>query len=126
MEQMKNENREVLQERYELVLERIGEMGTETMGHPALDAYFGKMADFSQKLSGYYAFVNEGHMREAELAQLQAWNRDLYEDILPENYEQSWGNPAYGAAQMDEQWGQLLACVYKELRGGIVPAAQGD
>lgn len=126
MEQMQSENREVLQERYELVLERIGEMGTETMGHPALDAYFGKMADFSQKLSGYYAFVNEGHMQEAELAQLQAWNRDLYEDILPENYDQSWGNPAYGAAQMDEQWGQLLAHVYKELRDGIISAAQGD
>lgn len=126
MKQMQSENREVLQERYELVLERIGEMGTEPMGHPALDAYFGRMADFSQKLSGYYAFVNEGHMREAELTQLQAWNRDLYEDILPENYDQSWGNPAYAAAQMGEQWGQLLSCVYKELRGAIVPAAQGD
>lgn len=126
MEQTQSENRGILQERYELVLERIGEMKAETMGHPAMDEYFGKMADFSQKLSGYYAFVNEGHMREAELTQLQAWNRDLYEDILPENYDQSWGNPAYGAAQMGEQWGQLLACVYKELRDGIISAAQGD
>lgn len=126
MEQTQSENREILQERYELVLERIGQMGTEPMGHPTLDEYFGKMADFSQKLSGYYAFVNEGHMRGAELTQLQAWNRDLYEDILPENYDQSWGNPAYAAAQMGEQWGQLLACVYKELRGGIVPAARGE
>lgn len=126
MEQTQSVNREILQERYELVLERIGEMEAETIGHPALDEYFGKMADFSQKLSGYYAFVNEGHMREADLAQLQAWNRDLYEDILPENYDKSWGNPAYAAAQMDEQWGQLLAHVYKELRNGIIPAAQGD
>ncbi|MDE6674226.1 MAG: leucyl aminopeptidase, partial [Acetatifactor sp.] len=94
MQQTQSVSREILQERYELVLERIGEMKAETIGHPALDEYFGKMADFSQKLSGYYAFVNEGHMREADLAQLQAWNRDLYEDILPENYDKSWGNPA--------------------------------
>ena len=126
MGQTQSEKQEVLQERYELVLERIKEMGAEDMGHPALGAYFRKMADFSQRLSEYFAFVDRGHMRDAQLSQLQAWNHDLYEDILPEHYGQSWGNPAYGAAQMDEQWGQLLACVYKELRGGIVPAAQGD
>lgn len=126
MEQMQNENREVLQERYELVLERIGEIGAEDMGHPALDAYFKKMAAFSQKLSGYYTFVNEGHMRNAGLAELQAWNHDLYADILPENYDQSWGNPAYAAAQLGEQWGQLLSYVYAELRNGIVPAAKGE
>lgn len=65
-------------------------------------------------------------MRDAGLEQLQAWNHDLYEDILPEHYGQSFSNPAFGAAQMDEKWGQLLAYVYEELRDGIVPAAQGD
>ncbi len=126
MEQVQSERKEVLQERYGLIRERIKEMGNESMGHPALDAYFGKLADFSQKLGDYYAFVEQGHMRDAQLSRLQAWNHDLYEDILPEHYGQSWANPAYGASQMDEQWGRLLAYVYRELRDGIVPAAQGD
>ncbi len=126
MEQKQGENAEVLQERYELVLERIKEIGAEGMGHPALDAYFRKTAAFLQKLSDYYAFVDQGHMRDAQLEQLQTWNHDLYEDILPEHYGENWGNPAYGTAQMDEKWGQLLAYVYKTLRDGIVPAAQGD
>jgi len=126
MEQTQKEKSEALQERYGLVKERINEMGAEGLGHPALDAYFREMAAFSQKLSGYYAFVEEGHMQDAPLPRLQAWNHDLYADILPENYGQSWGNPAYGALRMDKQWGQLLAYVYKELREGIVSAAQGD
>ena len=126
MEQMQVEDREVLQERYELTLERIGEIQGESIGHPALDAYFGAMAAFAQKLCGYYAFMNGGDAAQAELEQLQAWNHDLYEDILPEHYEQSWGNPAYAVAQLEEQWGQLLSCFYAQLREGIVPAAEGD
>ncbi len=121
-----SENREVLQERYGLVLERIREMETEGLGHPALDAYFKQMAAFSLKLSDYYIFVEQGHMRDAQLSELQTWNRELYEDILPEHYDQSWGNPAYSVSRMDGQWGQLLSFVYGELRDGIVPAAQGD
>ena len=65
------------------------------MGHPALDAYFRKTAAFLQKLSDYYAFVDQGHMRDAQLEQLQTWNHDLYEDILPEHYDTSYGNPDY-------------------------------
>lgn len=126
MEQMQVENRELLQERYELALERIGEIPGESVGRPELDAYFGAMAAFAQKLGGYYAFLNEGDAGKAGLEQLQAWNYDLYEDILPEHYGQSWGNPAYAVAQLGEQWGQLLSYVYVQLRDGIVPAAEGD
>ena len=77
MEQKQGENAEVLQERYELVLERIKEIGAEGMGHPALDAYFRKTAAFLQKLSDYYAFVDQGHMRDAQLEQLQTWNHEI-------------------------------------------------
>lgn len=126
MEQMQVENRELLKERYELALERIGEIPGERIGHSEIDVYFGAMAAFAQKLCGYYAFLNEGDAGQAKLEQLQAWNYDLYEDILPEHYGQSWGNPAYAVAQLGEQWGQLLSYVYVQLREGIVPAAEGD
>ena len=126
MEEMQVENSEMLQERYELARERISEIPGESVGHPALDAYFGAMAAFVQKLCGYYAFMNGGTAAQAELEQLQAWNHDLYEDILPEHYGQSWGNPAYAVEQLGEQWGQLLSYVYVQLREGIVPAAEGD
>lgn len=123
---MQSEDREVLQERYGLVLERLGGIAAESVGHPALDEYFGRVTAFLQKLGDYYSFVKEGGMETAPLEQLQGWNRELYGDILPEGYGRSWANPAYAAAQTDERWGQLLAYVYEVLRGGIVPAAEGD
>lgn len=122
----KTENREVLQERYELAAERLQGIAQESVGHPALDEYFGKMASFAETLTGYHTFVERGGMAEATLEELEGWNRKLYGDILPENYGQSWGNPVYATAQIDEQWGRLLAYVYNVLRGSIVPTAEGD
>ncbi len=126
MEQIQGENRGLLQERYGLILERIREMGAEPLGYPAMDAYFGKIAAFSLKLAEYYNYVEQGHLKDGELAQLQIWNRELYEDVLPAYYHHSWGNPAYAAEQLGEQWGQLLSHVYVELRDGILSAAEGD
>lgn len=126
MEQIQCENAELLQERYGLVSERLGKIAAESLEHPALDEYFRRTADFLQKVSGYYDFVAEGQMEQADMAQLQEWNRCLYEDILPGHYEESWGNPAYATQKAGEQWGQLLSAVYGELRGGIIAAAEQD
>ncbi|MDE7224512.1 MAG: hypothetical protein K2O34_12140, partial [Acetatifactor sp.] len=71
MEQIQADNREQLQERYELALERVGEISEESIGHPALDNCFRSLADFTQKLCGYYAFVNGGAAAQAEPEQLQ-------------------------------------------------------
>lgn len=125
-EQIQCENTEVLQERYELVSERLGKIAAERLEHPAFDGYFRRTADFLQKVSGYYDFAAAGQMEQADPAQLQEWNRLLYEDILPEHYEESWGNPAYAVQKAGEQWGQLLSAVYGELRGGIIAAAEQD
>ncbi len=123
---METENREVLQERYVLATQRLREIPQESVGHPALDEYFTKMAAFEETLAGYYTFVKQGGMETGTLEQLRDWNHKLYSDILPENYGQSWGNPVYAVAKMDEQWGRLLTYVYNVLRGSIMPAAEGD
>lgn len=126
MEQIQCENAKLLQERYELVSERLEKIAAESLEHPALDEYFHRMAGFLQKVSVYYDFAAGGQLERADMAQLQEWNRCLYEDILPEHYEESWGNPAYAVEKAGEQWGQLLSAVYRELRGGIVAAAEQD
>lgn len=121
-----NENKELLQERFELAQERVGGIAGESVGHATLDAYFKMMADFAGKLCGYYAFMSGSGAAQAELRQLQAYNRELYEDILPEHYGQSYGNPAYATEQLGVEWGQLLSYLYTLLRDTIVPAAEGD
>ena len=48
------------------------------------------------------------------------WNYQLYEDILPEHYETSFGNPAFAANELGLEYGQLLSYLYAEIRGEIV------
>ena len=56
------------------------------------------------------------------LEELSDWNHRLYEDILPENYGESFANPDYAADCLGKEFGPLLSFLYTELRGCIVYA----
>ena len=51
----------------------------------------------------------------------QKLNHELYEDVLPENYENSYGNPAY-AQKMLGEYGRDFTFLYTELHGTIAYA----
>ena len=46
-------------------------------------------------------------------------NHALYEDILPENYENSFANPAYAVKMLGEEFGVLAPFLYTEMRSLI-------
>ena len=48
-------------------------------------------------------------------------NHELYEDILPENYKTSYGNPVYACEKLGE-YGKDFTFLYAELRGAVVYA----
>ena len=56
------------------------------------------------------------------MEQWEELNQALYLDILPKQYETSYGNPAYAVAQLGEVHGRILSFLYAELRGLIVYA----
>lgn len=60
------------------------------------------------------------HVDMDSLEECQAWNDRLYQDILPENYEKSYGNPDYAVEMLGEEHGRILSFLYAELRGMIV------
>lgn len=106
-----------MKERYELACGRIREIVTEKdVQEPYLD-YFTKMAEFLVQTIA----VMDGYDRNASLEEMKKQNRALYEDILPENYAVSYGNPAY-AIQKTGEYGQVFSFLYAELRGTIVYA----
>lgn len=110
----------VYQERYELALERISGIPGEHFGAPALEAYFAAVAKFILLIDENKTFLErDGGLWNASLEELQARNLALYEDILPEHYEVSYGNPAYAAAQLGEELGPMLSFLYAELRSMI-------
>lgn len=83
--------------------------------------YFLKMTEFILLMTETYRYVAEGRLYLASLSELKEKNYKLYEDILPENYETSYGNPSYCASCFqDEEYGKLLSFLYAELRSMIV------
>ena len=116
------EEREILQERLELALLRIREIpGEDFQGAELLPwkEYFTTVAKFLQLIEDTRQFLEQGKQATATLEELQQRNRALYEDILPENYENSFANPAYAVKMLGEEFGVLVSFLYTEMRSLI-------
>lgn len=119
---MREQETELLQERYKLALERIGQIPGEDICAKAYQDYFAAMAEFVLLMDDTWNFVSGGRLYQAPLEELQEKNHELYADILPENYGHSYANPAYAAYCLGESIGKLLCFVCAELRA-MIPAA---
>ncbi len=109
-------------ERYQLAKERIREIPEENVCPERVQRYFKKMAEFTMLVEDAWDAVESGGLRRMDFEQLQTMNRKLYEDILPQNYEVSYGNPDYAVDCLGESIGKMASFVYSELRG-MIPAA---
>lgn len=107
---------EVIQERFDLALERIGQISTETLGNPALDTYFQSVAKFILLLEDNRQFVEQGGLKTAPIGELRQRNAALYADVMPDRYENSYANPTYAVAALGEEYGQVLSVLYVEMR----------
>ena len=111
------EEREILRERL-----RIREIpGEDFQGAELLPwkEYFTTVAKFLLLIEDTRQFLEQGKQATATLEELQQRNRALYEDILPENYENSFANPAYAVKMLGEEFGALASFLYTEMRSLI-------
>nr|WP_294678414.1 aminopeptidase [uncultured Blautia sp.] len=108
---------ECMMERYALAKDRIREIiSEETVKTPFLD-FFQKMAAFLTDA----AEVMDEKGCELSFDALKERNKKLYGDILPENYQNSYGNPAYAVKELGN-YGKAFSFLYAELFGVIVYA----
>ena len=115
----------MIEERYELALDRIRLMQTEdTVGEPYRD-YFKKLAEFVLMLDELRTELLDGRYQKLELDELRKWNRRLYQDVLPGQYEKSYANPDYACKMLGKESGQILGMLYAELRGAVVYVFEG-
>ncbi|MCM1182712.1 MAG: aminopeptidase [Roseburia sp.] len=115
----------VLTERYELSRERIAAIAAQQEVSENYKDYFGKMAAFIMRLTEQYTKVGDGFFDQksgTSLETLRAENRALFEDVLKENYAESYANPDYAFAQLGEGFGRLLSYLYMGLRQAIIYA----
>lgn len=121
----RSEKEKILMERYELALERIRTVsGEETVPVPYLD-YFRKMAEFILQMESVKQKLQSGETEQYAIEQWEALNQAMYWDILPEQYESSYANPAYAVKMLGEVHGRILSFLYAELRGLIVYVFEG-
>lgn len=126
---------ELLMERYALAKERVCEIKEEkAVQMPYLD-FFQKTAAFLEKnveIMDGVVFLGETReprkLADAADLSIDEWkelNRDLYADILPENYKNSYGNPVYACEKLGE-YGKDFSFLYAELRGIVVYAFENE
>lgn len=115
-----NQELELDQLRFTLAIDRIREIPGENIVPEPFADFFRKEAAFLVRLAEIKEQINQGWMDTAEMEELQSVNRSLYEDILPDHYEKSYGNPAWAAEALGEAYGSLFSFLYAELAGSIV------
>ena len=112
-------------ERYELAAERVRGIKWETNGGgyvvpEQMRDYFAKVSSYLVQMMDTYEEIDTGSFYELSLEELQQRNRELYQDILPENYDTSYANPAYAAEKLGNEFGRYLCALYGELREILV------
>ena len=120
--EMYREQNEAVQERLELSMERIKDICIEEMQEENFADYFQKTAKFICHIEELLGKIEKDWLKNATEEELREENKALYEDILPENYEQSYANPDYACAKLGSDYGKLFSFVYAEIRGMIVYA----
>ena len=109
-----------MQERFSLMRERIGEIRKEELVREPYRDFFRKTGDFILEICRIHDRIWEGWLEKASMEELKENNHKMYEDILPEHYEESYGNPACAQKILGRDFGQLLSFLYTEVRGMIV------
>jgi len=113
----------ILDERFVLAAGRIKEIaaGTEDENEiiKTYIPFFRETAAYVQLLLEEWEAQRKDDFRKLPIEELRSRNRRLYQDILPENYEKSFANPAYASSLYGVEMGRILSFLYAELHSGI-------
>ena len=113
-------------ERYDLAMERVGEIAGEKtasdeQANVCFKDFFGKAAAFLLKIKKLVRLQEEDFFTNpaVTIEEHAKLNRFLYEDVLQEGYDSCYANPVYASGQYGKEAGGFLAAVYTELVGMI-------
>ena len=115
---VKEEDRAILNERYDLAIGRVREIAQEPEVPARFVSYVKKTAEFLLLMDDVKAKLENGYY-EVHPEEWSTYNRKMYEDILPQQYEDSFANPACAVRELGETFGPLLSFLYAQERGLI-------
>ena len=116
-------------ERIELCVERLGEIEEEKFILAEKEEKFANIKDYFNKVAEFILYVYDVEKikdcEQLSFDELKNINHKLYEDILEDNYNNSYANPDYAVSMLGEDYGKLLCFLYSELRSIITYAYEG-
>ncbi|MFW9998451.1 MAG: hypothetical protein ACFFD4_40830, partial [Candidatus Odinarchaeota archaeon] len=122
-EYFRGEN-EVIKESYEATIEDISSIAKET--RELMDRmdenkknyliFFAKTADLILQLCNLEEELDDGYFENKSFDDLLKQNNMLYAELLSDNYETSYANPAYCVDAFGDQFGQLISYFYRRFR----------
>lgn len=115
---MKEINEQII-ERYMLSIERIRRITEEETTEVLYRDYFRKVSEFILKINEIRERIQDKPFEQCTLDELKRENESIYADVVGDQYDTSYANPAYVVALFGEEIGQLLSFLYTELRGEI-------
>ena len=122
------ESNELVEERLELVMERIGGIASDKASSVAepYRAYFTGAAEYLLTLRKLSDQALDGTLAQITETDGAVLKEQLYADVQPKGYAKSFANPAYACAQLGEEYGQILAMLSARFHGIAPECAQGN
>ena len=115
---MKEINEQII-ERYMLSIERIRRITEEETTEVLYRDYFRKVSEFILKINEIRERMQDKPFEQCTLDELKRENESIYADVVGDQYDTGYANPAYAVSLFGEEIGQLLSFLYTELRGEI-------
>lgn len=120
------ESNEELQERYELVTERVKELAVDAGDAKKYEDYFEKTAQYLVLLNTIVELANKGEIVALSESKGKEINTQLYADILGEAYQTSYANPTYAVEQFGAEVGQILTALHARIRACRLSVFEGN
>lgn len=117
--EIQREKNEQCAERHALAVDRLRSMVSEETAAEKYRPFFQDTAIFLLELENVRRKISEGIWESYTLEQMQSLNEILYSDLLGDNYKKSYADSAFAAEKLGRDMGQLLSCLYAEMRSGI-------
>ncbi|MCI7130729.1 MAG: aminopeptidase [Lachnospiraceae bacterium] len=123
-EEYQQANEEV-QERYELVMNRIMELRSEHNVEEKYWPYFRRLADIFMMVDQTLKKEETGVLDHRSLSECEEMSWQFYYELQEGNYDRCYANPTVAVEQLGEEFGQILCFLYTELRAAIPYAFEG-
>lgn len=104
---------------------RISQIPEEQLLQKKFQAYFADVSAFIGSVGELYHKQQAKLLEKRSLEECTKDQRRLYRDVLPENYEKSFLNPAFAAEELEGEVGEFLSFLCADILAMIPAAFEG-